>query len=182
MTNQTFSGAANHPVALRVVIFFLGIFYLATVLITSTQHSISDVTKGSSFGKFVDYAGFASGASNHFGFFAPGVQSQFRASFVAKSQNGEQIASGEINQGNFETSFRYHNMIENFWTQNDEFQMRRALSASWASKVLSKYPNAANVKIVLEAYSIPSMRQYRSGDRPHWVQHYKAEYTKGQTL
>lgn len=153
--------------------------HLAIVVASASHYSVTDLLSHHSISQALDYYGFVSGSSNHFGFFAPGVVSQFRVVYKLKDREGTIFKERNLNSGNIETSFRFHNMIENFWLKENEAPLRRALTASWAAKLFSTHSEAKNIEILVEAYVIPGMAQYRSGERPHWIKHYSANYTRG---
>jgi hypothetical protein len=129
-------------------------------------------------GKPLGWYAALSGADSEYGFFAPGVGSQLRADFEITGADGRQVSEELIPNLDREVSLRVGNIIGIFWDEIDDEQSRRSIAASWAGTVLARHPGARQVKVVLRAYDLPSMAEYRSGERPQWTPFYQAVFVR----
>ena len=79
-----------------------------------------------------------SGSDSAYGFFAPGVGSQLRATFQVVDADG--ATSDELlpTSASHEAKLRIADLIALFWTADEG--LRRALAASWAGRILAKHP------------------------------------------
>jgi hypothetical protein len=117
--------------------------------------------------------GYASwtGANSRFSFFAPGVSPAIRASFDVADAEGRAVQdrflfdSGAVN-------VRMHAMMLRF----DLKQGRDTLARAWAASMFGRYPEARAVTVRVEAMALPSMEAYREGERPHWLDAYRAGF------
>ena len=103
-----------------------------------------------------------SGASSGFGFFAPGVASEWRATFDVCREGHcipvtEEQAAGE---GRL--------LLLTINGLLGESELRDLLAASHAARVFARYPHADAVLVKAAVYMVPSMAQYRRGARPQW--------------
>ncbi len=126
-----------------------------------------------------DQYGKYSGSKSGYGFFAPGVDTVLRATFRVFDAGGKVIAVVPLEQGkNREADLRVGNIIGWFWRDNPQRKQQRAMTASWAGKIFARYPKATAVEVVLEQYDLPSMAEFRAGERPKWTQYYTAKFMK----
>jgi hypothetical protein len=153
----------------------LGLLHIALVAVGAFQLSLKD---GLLQNLNVIY-GRISGSTSGYAFFAPGVDSELRAKFLVHNSEGNQIAEVPLEQGkNREADLRVGNIIGWFWREGMETKQQRSMTASWAGKIFARYPEAANVVVALEKYHLPSMAEFKSGQRPHWVKYYTAKYVR----
>ena len=116
------------------------------------------------------------GANSGYGFFAPGVGSDLRATFEIKRADGTKGVD-RLQRGKWkEADLRVTNIIGKFWEEVQNEERRRALTASWAGKILARHAGAREVKVKVESFEVPSMEDYRSGVRPNWESYYEATY------
>jgi hypothetical protein len=52
---------------------------------------------------------------------------------------------------------------------------RQQLVKSWAATMFSRHPRAVSLTVMVEAYDIPTMAQFRAGLRPRWIVVYEAQ-------
>jgi hypothetical protein len=121
-----------------------------------------------------------SGSDSAYGFFAPGVGSQLRATFQVVDKDG--ATSDELlpTSASREAKLRIADLIALFWTGDEG--LRRALAASWAGRILAKHPNAEGVMVHVDAYDLPSMAEYSAGKRPEWAPYYDATFVRKANL
>jgi len=125
------------------------------------------------------YYGRVTGASSGYAFFAPGVGSQLRATFEVYDKQGALIATVPMEKGtNREADLRIGNIIGWFWKDSSDRAIQRSMTASWAGKIFGRYPNAAEVVVLLDEYTMPSMEEYRGGKRAQWEKYYKARFAR----
>lgn len=120
------------------------------------------------------------GADSNYGFFAPSVGRQLRLTFEVLDHAGgtteEPLRLGD----NREISLRTAQVVETFWTEDDD--LRRALSASLAGKVLARHPEAKSVAVRLDLLEMPTMQAYREGEQPWWALYYRAQFVRWAKL
>jgi hypothetical protein len=157
------------------------VLHLTIALLSSAKIPAWDyMGKGTAGTLTVVYA-YLSGVGNHYGFFAPGVKSQFRVDYVAL-RDGVAIATGDVQTRNSETKFRWHNAVENFWLSQDKESLRRSQAASLAGKVLAQHPQAQSVRLTVKAFVLPSLSEYAEGQRPSWEEHYAVTFRRQEVM
>jgi hypothetical protein len=129
-------------------------------------------------GKLFTWYGSLSAADSQYDFFAPGVGSQLRAVFEVVDDKDRVLQEDLCPDADREVSLRVGNIIGLFWDAVDEPQSRRSLAASWAGRVLARYPLATQVQVRLQAYDLPAMADYRRGERPRWNPFYEATFVR----
>lgn len=120
-----------------------------------------------------------SGANSGYGFFAPGVGSQLKASFDVVDAAGttyhERLETGESH----EADLRVGNIVGQFWDEYADRAIQRSLAASWAAEMIARHPSAREVVVRLERYDLPTMADYHGGKRPRWEPFYRARFVHG---
>lgn len=140
--------------------------------------SLDPWSKLGKIGMILTFYGEATGASSGYGFFAPGVGSQLRSKFFTESFNGITAEALLANPLNRESDLRLGNLVGWFWNDRADRKIQRSLAASWAGKIFGDDPGARTVTVRLESYYLPSMKQYREGQRPDWRFFYEAKFLK----
>jgi hypothetical protein len=131
-------------------------------------------------GEVVSYYGEMSGASNGYGFFSPGIQSQIRAVFdITDSKNRTitvPIMTGEVR----EVDLRVGDIIEQFFNDrvDNPKKYQRVLSASLCGAMFGLYPEAQSVRIRLEQLTPLSMEEYRNGATSTLQTIYSAKFVR----
>jgi len=115
-------------------------------------------------------------ASSRYGFFAPGVGSELKATFELIDSAG-QVTTDTLAHGNArELELRIGNIVRTFGDRPEEARIRHALVASWAGKMFARHPGTDTVVVRIEGYDLPSMSAYASGLRPGWSPYYRASF------
>ena len=120
----------------------------------------------------------ATGAASSFSFFAPSVGSQLRTTFELVDERGDRYEEPISENGNREIVLRLNKIISVFWDEVTDERMRRGLSASLAAKVLDDHPDAKSIALRLDAFALPTMAQYVTGERPRWDLFYRARFVR----
>jgi hypothetical protein len=107
-----------------------------------------------------------SGADSFYTFFSSDAGAQLRPVFQVTDRAGAVSADVLERPLNREADIRVANLVSLFWWDDEEFQYR--LVGSWAHHVLARHPGATQVVVRTEAYHLPSMKEYREGQRPEW--------------
>jgi hypothetical protein len=115
-----------------------------------------------------------SGTDGAYGFFAPGVGTQLRATFEVTDAGGHKSTDVLTTGVSHEADLRVGDLVAMYWIADQSLQ--RSLAASWAGRMFAKHPGAESVTVRLEAYDLPSMDEYREGRRPGWYPHYEAKF------
>jgi hypothetical protein len=110
--------------------------------------------------------GALSGAENFYTFFAPGVDTELRPIFEVKQKSGSVITDVLTKPESSEVDLRVGNLISIYWWEDEA--LRRALVASWAGAMFTRHAGAQRVDVRVEVCDIPSMVEYREGERPAW--------------
>ncbi|MBU8899641.1 hypothetical protein DRW03_03160 [Corallococcus sp. H22C18031201] len=112
-----------------------------------------------------------SGASSQFSFFAPGVSPAVRVSFRAERESGGEIRD-DFRFDSAAMNLRIHSMLLRFGLKD----VQDPLARSWAAAMFGRHPDARSVTVRVEALRLPSMEAYRAGDRPEWMDAYRAVF------
>lgn len=116
------------------------------------------------------------GSQTNFSFFAPGVGSQLKVTFRVSLPEG--TSEEVLAVGSREANLRVGNMIDTFWGRNADEEVKRSVAASWAAKVFGDHPRAESVEVFVDAFELPSMREYQAGILPKWDRFYSATFRK----
>lgn len=119
----------------------------------------------------LNYYGDASGASAGYGFFAPEVTSQIRATFDIVDKNKRHIRQEWKDETNREVDLRLGDIVEQFLNgDEDEAQnLQHDLAASLSGSVFARHPDAQSVTMKLEQFVPVSMQDFRNGHRAKWT-------------
>lgn len=126
----------------------------------------------------LNYYGAVTGASQRFSYFAPGVASPLRATFLLKTAAGRTWTDTLDEEAGREAQLRMESIVTNFMQAEYRPGLRRALAGSWAATMLGRHPEAERILVRVEICDLPTMTQYRAGDRPRWRPVYEAEFTR----
>jgi len=105
-----------------------------------------------------------SGSNNGYGFFAPSVASPWDVRFSIYA-DGEGWVEGASPEGNNEVRLRFHTVLGSL--SKDE--LREPVAASLAAKKFTSYPRAELINTHVRVLDLPTMEEYRAGQRPEWV-------------
>jgi hypothetical protein len=119
----------------------------------------------------------ASGAGADYSFFSKGVGDQIRIIFDVTGSKGEhkivQLEKGH----NRETAIRIENLFDKLDRDtSDKVNFRRVYLASLAGSVFGQNPDARDVTVKIESYSVVTMDEYRQGSRGRWVEVYSGKF------
>jgi hypothetical protein len=124
--------------------------------------------------------GALSGTDSSYGFFAPAVGTQLRVTFELTREDGTKSEDVLTTGASHEADLRIGDMVAIFWMDDED--LRRSLVGSWAGRMLARHPEATSVVVRLDAYDLPTMAEYRRGERPDWAPHYEAEFVHRKSL
>jgi hypothetical protein len=128
----------------------------------------------------INQYGALSGTDSSYGFFAPEVGTQLRVLFELTCADGTKRTDILTTGASHEADLRIGDMVAIFWSADEDLQ--RGLAASWAGRMLARHPEATRVVVHLDAYELPTMAEYKQGERPDWSPHYQAEFVRRATL
>ena len=114
-----------------------------------------------------------SGCFRDYSFFAPLVASDLRAGFYLEEGNNKSFIS--FTAPNQEIGFRYNCIIASCMR---DARGRDLFTQSWAATIFGEYPNATTVRVVTEAFEVPTMEEYRQGKTPEWVLVYYGDFNR----
>lgn len=125
----------------------------------------------------VEWYATMSGAGSGYGFFAPAVGARYRARFVLRDVRGSTWTDTFDQSNSPEARLRLAGSADRAFASGEAEQSaarRERLVKSWAAVMFSRHPGAASLTVIVEAYDVPTMAQYRSGQRPSWQVEYEA--------
>ncbi len=108
--------------------------------------------------------GALSGAENGFGFFAPGVGPQLRATFTLSDASGHTWTDTLEQNLTHEAKLRVAGTVPLAM----EPGFREDLYRSWIGTMFGRHPEARRVVLRLEVFDPPTMDEYRAGARARW--------------
>jgi hypothetical protein len=119
--------------------------------------------------------GVYTGAANRYGFFAPNVPSARRVR--VRVLCGEEWVPIEPPVSSSESQLRVLTVSSLVMHK----EMEETVAASWAAFALNSLPCAKTAVVETEYYGVPTMSDYRRGERPNWsLLHVLAFMTKEQ--
>lgn len=127
-------------------------------------------------GSLLRLYGSASGASGSYSFFAPGVGSQLRLQLAVVDAAGRTSEEVLVTGVSREAELRVSNIVGGLWSDLVDRDMQRAVAASLAGTVFGRRPDADTVSVAFESFDLPTMEQYKEGQRGEWQSHYQAKF------
>jgi hypothetical protein len=118
------------------------------------------------------------GADGSYGFFAPSVASQVRAVFTLSDDEGNSWQDTLEGNRTRETELRFGSLLG----QAMQPETQEAVVQSWAAQMLGRHPTATELLVRVEVYDMPTMEQYRAGERPEWNMLYEVTFTRESAL
>jgi hypothetical protein len=118
--------------------------------------------------------GELSGTDRSFGFFAPTVAPEYRATFTLEDRHGKTWHDHLGRGASHEAFLRIGTMIETVTGDDREDEV----APRWAQVMLHRHPEAVEVEVKVEAYVVPTMAEYRAGARPEWETVYVNRYKR----
>jgi hypothetical protein len=118
-----------------------------------------------------------SGTFRDYSFFAPGVASALKAAFLVEEGTGGSPTLVTFGAESREIAFRYGSVMRS--GMQDE-RGRDLFAQSWAALILGNRPSAESVTVMVERMLVPSMDEYRRGQRPEWTAVYAGRFSRRQ--
>lgn len=132
---------------------------------------------GNSFPAMVlGHYGDISGANNSYSFFAPAVSSQSRVTLLMMDMQGNEWEDALVRNPATVLGWRAAAILDGLTDFPD--QLRRGVTASWASVMFGRHPTATEVTVNVEIEALPTMVEWRRGTRPSWEPVYKSTFRR----
>jgi hypothetical protein len=112
-----------------------------------------------------------SGANAGYGFYAPEVGSSYRTNFLLQDAQGTTWLDSFEQVDSPEARLRFVGIVESAFgsgAAETAPDRRGRLVKSWAATMFARHPSARSLAVVVEAYDVPTMAEYRAGQRPCW--------------
>jgi hypothetical protein len=122
--------------------------------------------------------GAMTGADNTYGFFAPDVAEEARGFLTITDPDGRSWTEPVVEGDNEEVRLRLSSM----YGVAAGGEQRRGLAASWAARAFGRHPEARVITVRIDLYEVPTMEDYRDGDRPEFVTIYERSFVRGEVL
>lgn len=159
----------------HIVWVLLGAGHLLAV-ICGACHQQADHDGGPA-AKLVRWYAVVTGADSNYGFYAPRVGFVHRARFVLRDENGRVWEDDFGRSDSPEARLRLTGIVDAAFMTGEAHDLprwRKRLIASWAATMFRRNPEAVSITVIVEFYGVPGMDRYRAGDRPQWVEIYRA--------
>lgn len=104
------------------------------------------------------------GANNGYGFYAPAVASEWATAFEVCEGAPARCSEAREEVPNREVGL----LIATIDGMYMEDETRDLVAASWACLQFGRHPRAALVIVKPRVFDIPTMAEYRRGERPQW--------------
>lgn len=111
------------------------------------------------------------GAGSRFNFFAPSINPSMRVGFDVTRGSGE-VLQDDLQSSNDSMNTRAYCMLLRFGVK----KLQDDLARSWAATMFGRHPDAHRVSVSMSALRMPTMGQYRAGERPEWQELYRADF------
>lgn len=105
-----------------------------------------------------------SGSDNGYGFFAPGVAFPKRVMLHSYHADKDEWVTKLETGASRETQLRL-STTAGLFSQEKNHEL---IAASWAAWTLGNDPDASPVIVEIQVYVIPTMSEFRAGERPQW--------------
>lgn len=109
-----------------------------------------------------------SGAGDSYSFFAPAIGPQLRAKFALSTPQGERSEETLETGKSREVGFRLGTLAGTVYLVAERTDLRRAFLGALAANRLGAHPDASMVQVSIEEWVMPTMAEYRAGERPRW--------------
>ncbi|MCS6953755.1 MAG: hypothetical protein RMK57_14480 [Bryobacterales bacterium] len=152
-------GAARGRSRRRALCWGFWAFHLTFCLIFVTWPAFR--TRANPLWRYLRVYGAYTGASNAYGFFAPVVPNARRVQ--VKALCGERSIPVEI-----PLRGESRNRLTSITSLTSYRQIEQGVVASFGAYALGKYPCASAALVTVEYFAVPSMADYRRGERPRW--------------
>lgn len=126
----------------------------------------------------VRWYGGLSGANSHYGFYAPEVGDEYRATFILRDFEGSSWRDTFMENKSPEARLRLGGSVEAGFANGAAEASpaaRKRIVMSWAASMFTRHPSAVSLDALVEAHYIPTMAEYRAGLRPEWKVVYHAQ-------
>ncbi len=121
--------------------------------------------------------GHFTGSNNIFSFFAPSLSDQPFVVYDVKDTTGKNHIvdlSGRSND--------FSNRVNNIYGYLTIPEARLLISASLAKFVMNQCPSAEKVRIAMVVQKIPTINEFRNGERNQWHFWFHRDFQKNQSL
>lgn len=113
------------------------------------------------------YYAAVSGTEGPYGFFAPWVAPELRATFQMRDDAGRETSDVLETGATPEADRRFKNVVTKLWLATDP-AVAKLFTRSFAKRMLLRHPSARTVTVRVDAFDLPTMDAYRRGERPSW--------------
>jgi hypothetical protein len=120
----------------------------------------------------IDYYAEITFANRNFGFFAPSVTSDWNLELTLTDTAGRQRPYALVAPGR-EMQLKLYSMIGHGSESDD---LSDLFARSWALKAVNENPDVNRVDVVITQNRIPTMGQYRHGDRVSRAPYYRTTF------
>ena len=138
-------------------------FHFLMILVVVTH--ANEMMQGSPWSRpllgVIDYYSLVTFANRNFGFFAPEVTPDWNIEVLTRTQSGQERRFDFPLRGR-EMEVKNYSMLGHFAEDNDTMDL---FARSWAVYALNHDPDGVAVKINVTRNQIPSMDEYRRGER-----------------
>jgi hypothetical protein len=122
------------------------------------------------FGAALNWYAALSGADHHYAFFAPDVSPELRTTFVLSDGAGRTWTDSLEGGASGEARVRLSCVVVQApWDR---------VPASWAETMFARHPAAVRIVVRVEEHVLPTLRQYRAGQRSHWRPVHEAAFRR----
>jgi hypothetical protein len=115
------------------------------------------------------------GSDNAYGFFAPGVASELRASLTFEDMAGNTWSTSLEDLFSLEGGLRAMTSVAIFGRQTQS-ERRSEFATSWAAWGLGQFPHATQVRIDVTLIELPDMARFRAGVPINYRSFYSAVF------
>ena len=132
--------------------------------------------RGTAAGAAITHYGFMTGADAGFSFFAPSVASLSRVSFTLRDAEGRTWQDTVFGDAGTTWGLRSSAVFDCLADLED--RMLRGVTGSWAALLLGRNPQAVEVVVDVEIEELPTMAQWREGQRSRWLEVYRGTFQR----
>lgn len=112
------------------------------------------------------------GANTGYGFFSPNVPSEIAIFFEFKNPDGQVLVQPPI----LHSKYGMKRFTASLATLRSMENLRPIITRTWAVRMLEQFPNSNDVTVHVGTVHLPSMIDYKKGDRQKFIENYSYQF------
>jgi hypothetical protein len=159
----------------RALLISAAALHLSLIVISMTKPKVDP---HNSFWHALSWYGKLTGASATYSFFSPDIPRELVFHFTIYNPDQTSFETTIQQTANNEVDARLGNILRMIPKSYEHREIVRSMAASLSASMFRSYPDAAKVGIRTELFLLPSMADFRNGNRASLMPVYSAVFAK----